>query len=209
MTAPEQYRPEPSGRFAADLTGGTDVSGTAPAPAPVASPTARGWTLILGLVLLVACGLVVRDILLVTEVIEGKQWLPPACDWLATVTYESWMLWAGIACALLALILLVSTVRPRTRTHIAVGEEENVFGRPVDFARMSTAAARQTPGVVDAQSVVTRKKIKVTVQAAVAPDAVDGIRDQVTDRINEMATHLTPTPDVTVTVTQADTRSSS
>lgn len=218
MSAPEQYRPDPSGRFAVNLSGGTHVSeplgdahapASDPTPAPVASPTARVWTVILGLLMIVACGVIVRDILLVTEVIDGQQLLPSAFDWLATLSYDTWMLWAGVGCAFMALILLISTVRPRTRTHIAVGAEQRVFGRPIDFARMSTSTARRIPGVVDAQSVVTRRKIKVTVQSTATPNDQDEVRGKVQASLETLAERLTPTPEVTVTVTPATSRSDS
>lgn len=214
---PEHYRPEPSGRFAVDLTtledeprdggkkdgkngkDGKDASRPAP-PEPKAAPHARGWTVLLGLVLLGVTAVIVRDILIVTDTVGGTQLLPPVFDWFATVQQETWMLWAGIGCAVVALIFLIVTLRPRSRTHLAFDDDTALFARPVDVARLSTAAARRVPGVLTARSVATRKKISVTVETAVTPDSAGAIRDTVAAQVNELAGHLTSTPTVDVSV---------
>lgn len=213
MTTPETYRPQPSGRFAADLTSTDDIGDIEEArstrshtpesntPEPKASPAARFWTVLLGLLLLVGCGVIIRDILIVNDITTGDQLLPPLYDWFATVHYESWMLWAGIGCAFVALIFLFVTLRPRRRTHIALDSSTRFYGRPVDIARVATATARRIPGVLTAQSVVTRKKIQVTADTAVDQTSADDIRYQVHSQISDLAESLEPTPDVTVTLT--------
>ncbi|MDN6353095.1 MAG: hypothetical protein L0K02_07305, partial [Corynebacterium sp.] len=62
---------------------------------------------------------------------------------------------------------------------------------------------------VDAQSVVTRKKIKVTVQSTATPNDQDEVRGKVQESLETLAGRLTPTPEVTVTVTPATSRSDS
>ncbi|MGO1949405.1 MAG: hypothetical protein ACTH1D_07205 [Mycobacteriaceae bacterium] len=200
-TTEEQYRPAPSGRFAVDLTDpAPEQAGCA--PEPKASPAARFWTVLLGLVFLVVCGTVVRDILVINGSVTGEQVLPGLFDWLADLRAESWMLWAGIGCAVVALLFLAVTLRPRRRTHIAFGGDSRLYGRPVDIARLSTAAARRIPGVLDARTVATRRKIHVTAVTAVTPDAAGEIRDRTTAHVSELAELLDPSPAVTVTVTQ-------
>ena len=112
--------------------------------------------------MIVACGVIVR---------VASCWSPKSSDgscyrpdWLATLSYDTWMLWAGVGCAFMALILLI---RSASRTHIAVGAEQRVFGRPIDFARMSTSTARRIPGVVDASRGHGRRQ--VTVQSTATP----------------------------------------
>lgn len=218
---PERYRPEPSGRFAVNLTAaqGADPSaaqdpaqdpardaavapsGTgAHAPEPKAAPRARWWTVLLGLVLLAATAVIVRDILVLNGSVSGRQLLPPVFEWFATVHSESWMLWAGIGCSVAALFFLIVSVRPRRRTHIAFGGGSQLYARPVDVARFSTAAARRVPGVLSARTVMTRRKILVKVVAGV-PESAETVRSQVTAHVSELADLLEPAPGTGVTVT--------
>jgi hypothetical protein len=208
---PERYRPAPSGRFAADLASSDDTSTATPAgtpdpdthaPEPKASPRARAWTVVVGLVLLSTAGVAVRDVLLLNGTLTGDQLLPPVFEWFATVHNEPWMLWAGIGCALVALFFLAVTVRPRRRTHMSFGRGSELYARPVDIARLSTAAARRIPGVLSARTVTTRKKIAVTVVTAVTPESADTIRERVTTQVSELSSLLDPSPGVEVTVTR-------
>lgn len=203
---PERYRPEPSGRFAADLDLSDNTTTAAPgdepqAPQPKASPLARGWTIVLGLVLLCATAVIVRDLLILNGSVSGRQLLPPVFDWFATVESESWMLWAGIGCALVAVFFLLVSVRPRRRTHMAFGDGSELYARPVDVARLSTATARRVPGVLSAHTVTTRKKISVKVMTAVTPESAETIRARVATHVSELSALLDPTPTVQVTVT--------
>jgi hypothetical protein len=208
---PERYRPAPSGRFAADLTSSDDTSTAVPsgtadpdahAPEPKASPRARAWTVVVGLVFLAVAGVTVRDILLLNGTLSGEQLLAPVFDWFATVHVGPWTLWAGVGCALVALFFLAVTVRPRRRTHMSFGRGSELYARPVDVARLSTAAARRIPGVLSARTVTTRKKIAVTVVTAVTPESADTIRDRVTTQVSELSALLDPSPGVEVTVTR-------
>ncbi|WP_420099282.1 DUF6286 domain-containing protein [Corynebacterium sp.] len=208
---PQHYRPEPSGRFAVDLAELTapstpstepNTGNTAHAPEPKASPLARGWTVVLGLTLLAGTVVIVRDLLIVNGSVTGTELLPPVFDWLAGVHSEPWMLWAGIGCALVALFFLAVSVRPRRRTHMSFGDGAELYARPVDVARLSTATARRVPGVLSAHTVTTRKKIAVRVVTAVTPESTDTIRSRVSTHVSELAELLDPAPRVDVTVTR-------
>ncbi|MEY8567534.1 hypothetical protein AALF15_13335 [Corynebacteriaceae bacterium 7-707] len=207
---PERYRPEPSGRFAADITlsGDTETGdaglpspAVSRAPQPKASPLARGWTIVLGLVLLGVTAVIIRDVLILNDSVSGRQLLPPVFTWFATVQNESWMLWAGIGCALVAAFFLLVSVRPRRRTHMAFGDGSELYARPVDVARLSTATARRVPGVLSAHTVATRKKISVKVVTAVTPESTETIRARVSTHVSELSALLDPAPNVQVTVT--------
>ncbi|AHW64820.1 Putative membrane protein [Corynebacterium glyciniphilum AJ 3170] len=203
---PERYRPEPSGRFAADLSLSDNTTSVDPgdeprAPQPKASPLARGWTIVLGLVLLGVTAVIIRDVLILNDSVSGRQLLPPVFAWFATVQNESWMLWAGIGCALVAAFFLLVSVRPRRRTHMAFGDGSELYARPVDVARLSTATARRVPGVLSAHTVATRKKISVKVVTAVTPESTETIRARVSTHVSELSALLDPAPNVQVTVT--------
>lgn len=172
-----------------------------PAPVPAASPRARWWTILLGLVLLAAGGVAVHDLLVVRGTIHTDQLLIPVYDWIADVTYADWVLPAAIGCALVALILLVATLRPRARTHLSFGEDAALYARPVDVARMSTAAARQAGGVLRASTVATRKRITVTATTAAGDQAErDAVSAAVSEQVGHLAAMLDPEPAVIVKI---------
>lgn len=196
------YRPEASERFTVPLDS-ADSAEVQP-PEPKASPLARGWTVVTGLVLVALAGITVRDILIVNDTVSGQQLLPPVFDWFATVHEEAWMLWAGIGFALVALFFLAVTVRPRRRTHMAFHRGSALYARPVDIARLSTAAALRTPGVLSGRTVATPKKISVTVVTAVTADSTETIRDRVSRQVSELATLLDPSPEIRISVTTGD-----
>lgn len=207
-------RPPSSGRFAADLTVTSDVAVNAgtgdvqTAPEPVRSPVARWWTILLGLVFLGGAAVVIRDILIVNDSIEGEPWLEPAFNWLADLSYRDWMLPAAVGCALAALIFLLITVRPRARTHMALtgtGEDApQVYARPVDLARLTTATAEQVPGVLRATTVTTRKKITVTATTAAAPDEHALLTERVAEAARTIADLVDPSPEVAVKLVHGD-----
>lgn len=173
----------------------------APAPAPAASPRARWWTILLGLVLLAAGGVAVHDLLVVRGTIHTRQLLSPVYDWIADVTYADWVLPAAIGFALVALILLVATLRPRARTHLSFGEDAALYARPVDVARMSTAAARQAGGVLRASTVATRKRITVTATTAAGDQAErNAVSAAVSEQVGHLAAMLDPEPAVIVKI---------
>lgn len=213
MTAPEQYRPEPSGRFADTVVdpAQSPQGDAGPCPEPKASPLARGWTVILGVALLAAAGVAIRDVLIVNDSVTGTQLLPPVFDWVSslpgTAQDAPWTLWAGIGCALAALFFLAVTIRPRRRTHLAFGNGSGLHGRPVDVARLSTAAARRVPGVLSARTVATRRRLTVHVVTAVSPDSTETIKARVAVEVGELAELLNSSPDIDVTVaTQREDR---
>jgi hypothetical protein len=213
-TTPAPARPRPSGRFAADLTVTSDVAVNAgdgsarTVPEPANSPVARWWTLLLGLVFIAGGAAVVREILVVKGSIDGDEWFRPAFSWLADLSYRDWMLPAAIGCAVVALIFLLVTVKPRARTHMALtgtGQDApRVFARPVDIARLTTATTEQVPGVLRATTVTTRKKITVTVVTAAAPDEHAQLTDRVTVAATGIADLVDPSPTVAVKLVHGD-----
>lgn len=179
-----------------DLTAATH---RVPAPAPAASPRARWWAIFLGLVFLAAGGVTVHDLLVVRGTLHAEQWLTPVYDWIADVRYAGWVLPSAIGCAVVALGLLIATVRPRARTHLSFGHDAALFARPVDIARLSTAAARRTGGVLRASTVATRKRITVTVTTAAGDTAErEAVSSGVTEQVSRLAGMLDPVPSVIV-----------
>lgn len=131
---------------------------------PKASPVVRTWTVILGIVLL-AVGIVgVRETWLVGTDANAQSWVQPVLNLIATEQLEMWMIWAGVGSIVVGLIFVIAAVKTRRRTHVRVASEyASMWMRPVDVARLSSAAARRVPGVASAQTSADTKRTKVTV----------------------------------------------
>jgi len=171
------------------------------APAPAASPRARWWTILLGILLIAAGGVAVHDLLVDRGTLSADYWLRPVFNWVAEVHYSDWVMVAAIGSALLAIILFFAAVRPRTRTHTSFGGDSELYARPVDIARMGTAAAQRCGGVLRASTVATRKKIAVTVTTAASDSAEQtSVNSAVTDEVQRLAGLLHPVPTVTVKI---------
>ncbi|WP_185737068.1 DUF6286 domain-containing protein [Corynebacterium bovis] len=191
--------PQATGGAAASSDGvDTSAGAVEAAPEPKASPAARWLVMFIGLLFLCLCGVAVHDILVMQDVVSGGQWLEPVFTWLGDLTFQSWMFPVAIVCAVLALLVLWLVLKPRARTHIGVGDNTAAWMRPVDVARMSTAAARRVHGVLRAHSVATRKKVTVTAVAAVDNGEVER---RITEAVTARTLLLASPPTVTVRIT--------
>lgn len=172
-----------------------------PAPAPAASPRARWWTILLGVVLLGLGAVAVHDLVVVRGSLHADPWLSPAYEWLANVHYAGWVLPAAIGSLILALVLFLATVRPRTRTHLTFVTSDAIYARPVDVARLGTAAAQRIGGVSRASTVATRKRITVTAVSS-AGDAAEraAVTAEVRNIVEPLAALLDPAPRLVVRV---------
>lgn len=158
-----------------------DIADT-PAPAPAASPAAAVADGLIGLVLLVAAGILVRDVLAGTGVIAGDTWTHLAADDLGTATWRDWMWVIPAVCGAAGLAALWLAVKPRRRTHVNLTDHPAVWTRRVDLARRCSSAVAELPGVADVTTVTGRRRIRVTV---IADGPVD--RDRVRARAEAAA----------------------
>lgn len=136
------------------------------ADTPRATPLARYVAVVIGLALVavaVVCG---RELYLRTaDNAHGESWVEPLVMTVGNATFQPWMLPVGIITLVVGLALLWISVRPRTRTHLAIDPETGIWLRPVDIARYVSAAARSVPGVGSAHTRVDRSKVHVTYSA--------------------------------------------
>lgn len=144
-----------------------------PSRQPKADPWARYVAVVTGLALLAAAVVCGRELWLRnSDSITWDSWVDPLVMTVGNATYQTWMLPAGVGALILGLVLLWIAVRPRTRTHQRIHADAAVWMRPVDIARMLTAATRSVPGVASAHSRVTRKSTSVSFTAH--PGRADG-----------------------------------
>lgn len=133
---------------------------------PKGSPAARGWSILLGLLLLGLAVVTGREAWLLSSGADQPSWVQPVLDIFATPQLEEWMVWAGLAAAILGLILLFVSLKPRPSTHRQVASDHaSIWMRPVDIARVASAAARHVPGVDSAQTKASGSQVRVDVTA--------------------------------------------
>lgn len=145
----------------------------APRP-PTAGPAAMPVALLFGFALLGVAFVAGREFLIAHGHLGGSPWIADAVSWIARLHWQSWMIAAAIGAAVVGLLLVFIGVKPRTKTHSGLGAS-TVWATATDIARLCSAAAQSTRGVVDAHTVVTRRKIEVRVErdAAYGADRVD------------------------------------
>jgi len=161
---------------------------------PKASPAARTWAVILGLLLLAAGVVGVRETWLVGSGSDAQSWVQPVLNLIATEELQTWMIWAGVASIVVGLIFLFAAVKTRRTTHMQLA---SMWMRPVDIARLSSATARRVPGVASAQTSADSKKAKVTVNGDTDDAELQG---RVETAVTRCLAHLKNPPQVTVAV---------
>lgn len=165
------------------------VAGTRRAAnAPYAPPAASWAGAFIAVALLVAGVIALRDTTIALGWVDGQKWVDSFVDWIDGLRFEPWMVPAGIAAALLGVWMVVSAVRPRRRIALPVTAQSAVWIRPADLAHCATAAATTVPGVLEARSTVTPRKLTVraTVTDADDPALANRIRDAVAPIIDAL-----------------------
>lgn len=139
---------------------------------PAALPGAAIAGAALGLAFIALGAVAVRDIAVRANWLDGQAWSVTAAQWIADLQWQNWMWPAAVGAIVVGLVLLWIAVKPRRRTHLALAGGDGMWTRPGDVARRCSAAVSDLPGVLDADTVVTRRKLTCTV----------GVRSQVADR---------------------------
>lgn len=165
---------------------------------PKASPAVRTWAAILGL-LLIAAGIVgVRETWLVGSGSDAQSWVQPVLDLIATKDLQTWMIWAGVGAIVVGLIFVIAALKTRRTTHLQLASDTaSMWMRPVDIARVSSATARRVPGVASAQTSADSKTAKVTAHGDTDDAELQG---RVETAVTQCLAPLQNPPQVIVTV---------
>lgn len=147
--------------------------------APAGYPGAAIVGSLLGLLLLGLAGVVIRDFIVRFGWIHGTQWTDNVAQSIATSTWQPWMWAVAVVLVIVGVAMLWLAVKPRRRTHTALGDHQVMWTRRGDVARRCSASLLAVPGVEHATTVVGRRRAKVTV-------TVSGDVD--TARLQEQAT---------------------
>lgn len=148
-------------------------------------------------VLVTALGVVlVHDAVVASPVVAGRSWVSAPVDGVDGVTAAAWLVPVAVLLVLLGLWLLVSALRPRPRTAVALRATTGVFLRPKDVAALARRAAEEVDGVIDVTARATTSRVRVRVTATSAQAVDEPVRAAVTNRLAALA--HPPRLDVTV-----------
>jgi len=181
----------------------TSPAETTAGPRPGAEPrglSAVQWlTVAVGLLLLALAGVVGRDLWFHLQA-DGPHdsWVGNFFRWLAQVPVGPASVAAGIAVAVLGLVLSIAALNPRPRTHVRYGSETSIWLRPVDIARMATHTAKEQTGAHHIRSQATRKKLSVRAQDDGRGDA---LREHLEQSLAEQFAGLARPPRIDVRLT--------
>lgn len=155
------------------------------------TPVGPGVISLVGIILalqVVAVGVVAAQTALVASgVLSGNPWLTTAVTAVNGLSPAVWMLPVGIVVALLGLWLVITALKPRPRTGVALQATTGVFLRPRDLARLATSAADDVDGVQDARASATRTKVTVHVTTTGSEDTVaDAVKNMVAQRLSAL-----------------------
>jgi hypothetical protein len=107
------------------------------------------------------------------------------------------MIPAGIVAVVIGAWWVYAALRPRRRTAVAVTARSSVWIGPADLARLASRAAEKVPGVVEARSSATLRKVTVTAKTT-AGDARAGVAAAVETAVRDATAVASPPPTVRV-----------
>jgi hypothetical protein len=180
----------------------TVTSPRVPAKPPVAAPAA---TVLAGLLALtsIAVGVIAaRDVLIWTGAITGTPWIATALNVLDGLTAEWWMLPAGIAVAVLGLLLVFAAVKPRRRTHRPL-QVPDTWITPRDVIRMTRGAGAAITGVATATATGSARRITLTIIPLAGYDAA-AVKDAVGSAVAETLAALAQPPRVKIRIKERE-----
>lgn len=180
--------------------GDTSTVQQSPAPLPAAkTPLGPGVVTLVGLilaVLVIALGAVgVHDALVGAGAVADPSWVDAAAKGLQGLKPAFWLLPVGLTLVVLGLWLLVSALRPRPRTAIALQARTGVFLRPRDVATLARSAAQDVDGVTSAKVTASPRRISVA-----ARSTTGGLQQNIAQAVTTRLRALAKAPTVRVTI---------
>ena len=199
MSTPAQAPRTSAGVATADDPTGHNRQGPTPLPA-AKTPVGPGAVTVVALMLallVVAVGVLgVHDALVAAGAASGTPWIDAVVKTFNKLTPAVWLAPVGTALVLLGLWMLLTALRPRPRTAIALNAKTGVFLRPRDVAKLARNAAQDVDGVTSAKVTVGRRKVAVAARAT----TTDGVEQKITQAVTTGLQALAKTPTVRVTV---------
>jgi len=154
------------------------------------TPVGPGTISALGLLwsaLLLGVGVVgVQAALVAAGLLNGTAWLTWVIQQVDGLAPAGWMVAAGVVLVLLGLWLLLTALRPRPRTAVALTAATGVFLKPRDLSRLAVAAADQVDGVQHAKATASRRKVSMQIVSTGGGNVADEVRAAVTERLEAL-----------------------
>lgn len=172
-------------------------AGLPPAARGPVAPPAAGYVGALIALLLLALGVVaLRDSAVSAGWLRGRPFLTTAIGWVDGLGFDWWMIPAGAVAIAIGLWWVSAALRPRRRTAVSVTARSSVWIGPADLARLASRAAHTVPGVVDARSSATLRKVTVTAKVTATTtvgESGSGLASAIETAVRE-ATAVTSSP---------------
>ena len=168
---------------------------------PADNPGAAIVAIITAIALLAAAVIAGREFLIERDVISGRPWIRNTFEWISRISWQPWMWAAAIAALVVGALLLLAVFKPRRKSHFPGKDQPVLWLRPTDAARLSTAAALRVPGVLHAQTTVSKRK--ATVRVTTDADDPGRVSEPVTTLVTNELKGLDKTPKVKVNTVHA------
>jgi hypothetical protein len=175
-----------------------------PGRQPSAVPAAAPAGVFLALVLLGAGIVALRDTAVALQWLHGTPWIDAVIDRIDGMSFAWWVIPAGVAALAVGAVLVISAVRPSRKTALAVKATSSVWISPWELAGVSTFAANSVPGVFDARTAATRRKLAVSARVA-DTTTVDAKTAEIDAAVRSAIQFLADPPKITVHITEGPT----
>jgi uncharacterized protein DUF6286 len=159
---------------------------------PVAAPAAGYVGTVIALGMLAIGVIALRDSAVTAGWLDGREWTKGAIGFVDGLTFDWWMIPAGVGSILVGVWWVYAALRPRRRTAVAVAAKSSVWMAPAELARLASHAAESVPGVLEARSSASLRKITVTAHTTANGSATE-VRSAVIDAVRA-ATAILSTP---------------
>lgn len=128
---------------------------------------------------------------------SAEEIMPRVLQWLSTTLSSDWATALYIALILAGLFLLIIAFGRRKLSHIPLNHGHQLWASPSDLARMCSERAQSVPGIMKAQTLVSRS-IVVRAYGGGLDDAV--LHEQVTAAVSELLDQLPTRFDLRVVI---------
>lgn len=169
-------------------------------PEPRSGPPAVPVVVVLALALLGVAAVCVHDLLARADLVGTAPALPAVARAVDAHSMTPWAPWVASGVVALGLLVVARSLAPRRRTHLAACDG-TLWLRPTDLARLCSAAALAQPGVADAHTRVSRRRVDVTARSAGGPG--DDVAARVEAAVADVLAALDSSPRLRVTTTAA------
>ncbi|MBO1768333.1 DUF6286 domain-containing protein [Allobranchiibius sp. GilTou38] len=160
---------------------------------PRATPVAAVTGLLVAAALIALAVIGLHDLLVTQGWAAGHAWARGAIDGVNHSTRADWVVPLAVLALLVGVLLLYVSFKPRRSTHQLVPDEDesaDVWIAPAALGRLAKAAGEDVPGVLQAHSKVSRRRVRVrlhTTPGAEQDQIVQTATKQIHDRIGRLS----------------------